>query len=175
MRNTCTVENCTAFVVGRGLCRKHYMRVNRNGTTETFRDDPLKRFWRRVEKTRTCWNWLGPLQLGYGRVVVQQRPTRLVMAHRYAYELLRHPIPKGMTIDHLCKNKRCVNPAHMEIVTRSENAKRGNPLLKRCKRGHLMRGDNVYFPPKGPRQCRACKWLHHIRSHPRSQLKSRRG
>lgn len=158
MRHVCSVENCHNFVVGRGLCRKHYMRVQRNGSVDTFRDDPVQRFWRKVEKTDTCWNWLGALQLGYGRVVIEQRPTKSVMAHRYAYEMLRHPIGDGLTIDHMCRNKRCVNPDHMEVVTRSENTKRANPMIDYCKRGHAMEGDNVYFPPSGgSRQCRACK------------------
>jgi hypothetical protein len=160
MRNTCTIPECTSFVVGRGLCRKHYMRVARSGSIETFRFDPEKRFWSKVEKTETCWNWTAALQNGYGRVVTQQRPTRTTMAHRYSYEMHVGPIPDGMTIDHLCLNRKCVNPDHLEVVSRSENTKRANPILEYCKRGHKMHGDNIYYPPSGgSRQCRACKSL----------------
>lgn len=167
MRSTCTVTDCAAPVVGGGLCRKHYMRKRRSGSTETTRFDPIGvRFWRYVNKSAGCWLWTAAkTPKGYGRFVVSQRPTRIAMAHRFAYELEVGPIPAGMTIDHLCKNQSCVNPAHFEVVTRSENAKRGNPLLTHCKRGHELSGDNLYFPPDGaPRQCRTCRSEVHART-----------
>jgi hypothetical protein len=57
---------------------------------------------------------------------------RTALAHRVAYEALVGPIPDGMTIDHLCRNKRCLNPAHMELVTRGENTRRAHEGRGRC-------------------------------------------
>src|SRR5215471_9832391 len=70
-----------------------------------------------------CWDWDGPkTENGYGLV---HHDWRRLRAHRAMYELLVGPIPAELTIDHLCRNRRCVNPAHMEPVTRAENVKRG--------------------------------------------------
>lgn len=73
-----------------------------------------------------CWMWVGSLSgNGYGRIqgyVVDASPK---LAHRVAYELVNGPIPEGMQLDHLCRNRRCVNPAHLEPVTCGENLRRG--------------------------------------------------
>lgn len=89
---------------------------------------PEQRFWPKVDKTSTCWLWTGALTLasnkhvgGYGRFRVGAQMRR---AHRYAYELLVGPIPAGLDLDHLCNNRRCVNPAHLEPVTRAVNISR---------------------------------------------------
>lgn len=78
------------------------------------------RFWSRVERRLDgCWQWTGPQDHGgYGRI-------SSIRVHRYAYELLVAPIPEGLTIDHLCQNRLCVNPAHLEPVTMIENIRRG--------------------------------------------------
>lgn len=65
-----------------------------------------------------CWDWIGPLdRYGYGRKGNDK-------AHRYVYELLRGPIPAGMVLHHRCENRRCVNPAHLEPLTNTENIRR---------------------------------------------------
>lgn len=74
-------------------------------------------FWIKVQKTSGCWNWQAAKNQGYGTFRGQR-------AHRWAYEKLVGPIPEGLTIDHLCRNRGCVNPSHMEPVTASENARR---------------------------------------------------
>ncbi len=80
--------------------------------------DPL----RRVVQAVGCWAWTGGHdRKGYGRCQVNRRHTG---AHRVVYEALIAPIPPGMTIDHLCLNTACVNPEHMEVVSRSENCRR---------------------------------------------------
>lgn len=71
-----------------------------------------------------CWVWTGSLNSGgYGRHSLPGR--RVVPAHRFAYERAHGPIPDGLHIDHLCRNRACVNPAHMEVVTNTENTRRG--------------------------------------------------
>jgi hypothetical protein len=87
--------------------------------------DPVEqRFWGHVHKTDLCWIWTAHRNpLGYGQFRPKGKQT--VRAHRFAYELLLGPIPEGMTLDHLCRNTRCVNPDHLEPVTAIENYRRG--------------------------------------------------
>lgn len=107
----------------RSYVRTHSLKHARRGGLE--RRTTEERFWPRVNKTPTCWIWTGPTWRGYGRFWVENG-TRHARAHRYAYELLVGPIPKDLTVDHLCHNRRCVNPEHMELVTLAENTRRSN-------------------------------------------------
>lgn len=120
-------------------------------------------FWARVEPTGFCWNWTGPpMRTGYGQL---QRKGRHHYAHRMAYELLVGPIPDGLHIDHLCRNRLCVNPDHLEPVESGENTRRGYApgivaaRLGLCYRGHELSGSNVYHRPSGGRCCRRCAGL----------------
>lgn len=161
----CTVVGCDKPRTGHGLCRTHYMRWRRHGDPlATPRFDPLaQRFWRYVAKTDTCWNWTGAISSGYGVFVVDQRPTKAVRSHRYSYELAHGPIPDGLTIDHLCRNKRCVNPDHLEAVTMRVNVLRNsgpsarNAIATHCIHGHPFDAENTYIKPDGRRRCRACE------------------
>lgn len=119
-----------------------------------------ERFWAKVEKTDGCWNWTGATQGGgYGRFMVER--GSLVLAHRYAYITLVGPIADDLTVDHLCRNTACVNPAHLEIVTRELNALRGsrNAAKTHCDHGHEFAPANTYVPPSRPnvRDCRECR------------------
>lgn len=101
----------------------------------------------KINKTTTCWIWTGWVNPeGYGRVVFKGKRYQ---AHRLVYEKLVGLIPKGLQLDHLCRNKSCVNPEHLEPVTAKENTLRGNGqsavnLRKtHCIRGHRLDGDNL--------------------------------
>lgn len=105
-----------------------------------------------------CWQWIrgGFGHEGYG-AVWDRKKKKTVKAHRYVYEMLVGPIPEGLTLDHLCRNRRCVRPAHLEPVTWSENIRRGempNMIVRRtgiCRRGH---SDMAQW--KNQRRCRVC-------------------
>lgn len=112
----------------------------------------LRRVWAKVEKTPTCWLWMGAVTDGYGSLRFAGRQFR---AHRFIYALLVGEIPEGMTLDHLCRVRHCVNPAHLEVVTPQENWRRGpnHPYNRtRCPRGHAY--DSVRA---GRRICLRCR------------------
>lgn len=125
-----------------------------------------KRFWPKVEKTGTCWLWTSALGGGGYPLLTVKRNGKWTTraAHRLAYEELVGPISEGMTIDHLCRVRRCVNPAHLEEVTRGENVLRGDTLSARnlakthCKNGHEFTDENTIRRPSRPshRECRTC-------------------
>jgi len=82
----------------------------------------LERFWAKVDKSGACHLWTAHVQSrGYGELTIARRNR---LAHRVAWELERGPIPDGLTVDHLCRNKRCVRVEHMELVTAAENTRR---------------------------------------------------
>ncbi len=107
-----------------------------------------------------CWLWTGRLNRGGYGVGYADRAVRV---HRWAYELLHGPIPDGLDIDHLCRVRRCVNPAHLEAVTRRENLRRGNGVgaqhakQTHCVHGHAFDEANTYWRRDGSRDCRACR------------------
>lgn len=108
-----------------------------------------------------CWLWLDHIRPnGYGQFWPSRGKPEY--AHRYAYRHFVGTIPDGLTVDHLCKNRACVNPAHMEIVTRGENNLRGNSpaaLSARkthCLHGHPFNEANTHITPSGHRKCRIC-------------------
>ena len=138
------------------------------------------RFWSKVDGSYgNCWEWKGGVAgKGYGSFYLN---GRRIKAHRYAYQTLVGAIPEGLEIDHLCRNRKCVNPNHMEVVTRGENIRRGLwPDIGRqyqqkkthCPQGHPYDEENTYLrPDRSGRECRACRsetikrwWLENGRS-----------
>ncbi len=108
-----------------------------------------------------CWRWLGKINT-YGYACFWYRGGEY-KASRFAYELLVGEIPEGLEIDHLCRNRGCVNPTHLEPVTRKVNAQRGrnsNREKTHCIKGHEYTADNIYWSiasnGQKSRQCRAC-------------------
>jgi hypothetical protein len=122
------------------------------------------RLWEWVDRGEEweCWPWVGrTTKAGYGQISLGKYDgQRTLYVHRVAYELLVGTIPEGLVIDHLCCNRTCCNPAHLEPVTHAENVRRGSSRRfanqTHCKHGHEFAGDNLYLTPWGERVCREC-------------------
>ena|SRR3990167_1188480 len=118
--------------------------------------DSSERFWNLVNKTDSCWLWNGGKTIsGYG-VFRLSNPRSLIMAHRFSYEELHGPIAEGLAIDHLCMNKPCVRPLHLEAVTPRVNNQRYAATITHCPYGHLYSLENTYVRTSGKRNCRTC-------------------
>lgn len=116
---------------------------------------PEEVFWEKVDKSGDCWTWTAYLKPdGYGFV---KFGGRCQQAHRVAYELLVGPIPDGLEIDHRCRNRACVNPAHLEPVTHLVNVIRTpRKVVTHCKHGHPFDEANTYRHGS-KRQCKTCQ------------------
>lgn len=125
--------------------------------------DVLERAMEKVDVTDTCWLWTAHInRAGYGRIGTQLGTD---LAHRVIYQLTVGPIPDGLHLDHLCRVRHCVNPAHLEPVTAAENLARSlAPLATKmrhaarthCKNGHEFSEENTGIDGNGSRVCRTC-------------------
>lgn len=114
----------------------------------------------------SCWFFARALSTaGYG---VIWNGEKVVYAHRLMYEQMKGSVPKGLELDHLCRNRSCINPDHLEPVTHKENQARGlgaelfirhNAYKKACQKGHIYDDKNTYYRKDRPgdRGCRACR------------------
>ncbi len=121
-----------------------------------------ERFWSKVDRRGDdeCWPWLATRNSGgYGQFWLN---GKLEQAYRVSYELIRGPIPEGLTLDHLCRNPPCVNPADLEAVTEKENILRGEGVgakaarVTHCPKGHPYDKENTRIRANGWRQCITC-------------------
>jgi hypothetical protein len=125
----------------------------------------IERFYAaiRTDLSTGCWNWTKWTDRGgYGGF---RHQGKLVLTHRFAYEYFREPIPSGLQIDHLCRNRACCNPWHLEVITAEDHCQRSpisptavNARKVYCKRGHEFTRDNTYHGTNG-RECLICKQM----------------
>jgi hypothetical protein len=176
---TCSISDCGKSVKSRGWCEKHYMRWVRHG-------DPLKdparpkvppevRFWAKVDKNGPvpdyaphlgpCWLWTGAdNKHGYGKFYLD---GHYLPAHQVAYTWLVKPVPDGCELDHMCRVRACVNPAHLDPVTHLENVQRGTASeaqtrrwasMTTCLSGkHPWIPENISTAGDGTRTCKLCR------------------
>lgn len=124
--------------------------------------DVSERFWMKVEATGVCWEWRASVKPnGYGQFGLRAGCT--VYAHRFAYQMLVGEIPSGLDLDHLCRNRSCVNPDHLQPVDRGTNLRR-SPITfpgmaarsDTCKQGHPW-ATGSFRSESGRRICRICR------------------
>lgn len=164
---TCSADDCERPSHARGMCPTHYTQwwlANPDAPKRSYpagatrrRGSVEERFWRYVDSADPlgCWRWTGAIdgQTGYGRLNVEGRTE---YAHRVSYQLCIGDLDPELTIDHLCRNRWCVQPLHLEQVTLRENVRRQPRLLgDTCRRGHPLTGDNL-ATWGNRRHCRIC-------------------
>jgi len=127
--------------------------------------DALERFHEKYEvQPNGCWIWMSAQNgTGYGQFSFEGKPR---LAHRWFYERTKKKVEQGKELDHLCRNRSCVNPDHLEEVSRSENNRRGligertrerSRAITHCPHGHEYSADNTYMTKAGTRCCKTCK------------------
>lgn len=143
------------------------MPIVKNDYSQARWDEGVRtRFWSKVSKgpEGACWDWLGGRSpRGYAIFSID---NVAYAAHRLAYCHLVAPVPADLVCDHLCRNRSCVNPSHLEPVANRENVSRGlapivcnlrNGSITHCPQGHAYTPENTRIGTKGSRTCRTCE------------------
>lgn len=171
MKRACSIDECEKPAAIRGWCHMHYGRWQRYGDPHMLtrvrarEEDAIYRFLENIAPHESgCWNWTGRTMRKEGyAVLVIKSGSPLELGHRFSYRFFTGPIPDGLVIDHLCRNRRCVNPDHLEAVTLGENVLRGvgtsalNAVKTHCPKGHPYDAENTYVRrDRRGRLCRAC-------------------
>lgn len=172
----CKVDACEAPAKRRGWCPKHFWRWEKTGDPETptWHDMTLaERFWTKVDKNGPvsgwrpelgpCWVWTrGKTGDGYGAFSIGD--GEMDLAHRWSYANEVGPIPEGAELDHLCRNRACVRPDHLDPVSHDTNMKR-SPIVPStinagkafCDNGHEFTPENTRIKADGARECNECR------------------
>lgn len=169
----CAVHSCGKPARARGLCNAHYLRAWNDNTLDLVAPlpTPSERFWAKVDRNGPvpehdprlgpCWLWTAyTCPEGYGRFVARDAVLPSTLAHRIAWTWANGPVPEGLELDHLCRVRGCVNPAHLEPVTGQENVRRQarwQAPPTECHRGHPYDEANTVTYTNGRRACRACR------------------
>jgi hypothetical protein len=146
----------------------HYSRVRVHGDPHRIGrvvyGTAEERFWPKVDVSGVCWEWTAGKNVdGYGKFNLAGDEATCVLAHRWLYEHRVGPVPEGMELDHLCRNRACVNPDHLEPVAHVENVLRGvsqwalNAAKTHCVKGHPYTPENTARQANGGRRCRTCQ------------------
>lgn len=158
--------------------RRKTCKVCRNAfESRRYRERPLEppkpqttseRFWAKVDKQQDCWIWAGSkMKDGYGHLGVERK---MVLAHRFSYELSCGPVPDGMHLHHVCENQSCVRPDHLRVVSPIEHKELTPRSIAyqasqktHCPQGHPYNEENTYIDKRGSRNCRVCHRLSYHR------------
>ncbi len=176
---TCVAPGCDAVPKNRSMCWAHYKRLRKYGSYDlpTVMDRVMESV--AIDPDTGCWVWTKSLERnGYARMSVGHKVDgvhRITYKERHGYDA----IPDGYEIDHLCRNRACCNPDHLEAVEHRENIMRSPIAVARinadkteCWRGHPLSGPNLHTNARGHRSCRACSRIKTAQHRARQKEKS---